>query len=69
VGTGRGAAPEIVRHGVTGFLGDTADLVALLPRAGELDRAACRTDVERRFSVDRMVAAHVELYTELLQGC
>jgi glycosyltransferase involved in cell wall biosynthesis len=69
VGTGRGAAPEIVRPGVTGFLGDTADLVALLPRAGELDRAACRTDVERRFSVDRMVAAHVELYTELLQGC
>lgn len=68
VGTPRGAAPEIVRHGVTGFLADTEDLVALLPRAGELDRAACRADVERRFSEDRMIDDHLRLYRHILRS-
>ena len=66
VGTPRGAAPEIVRHGVTGFLGTVDELVALLPRAADLDRAACRADAELRFSASRMVDDHVRLYADLL---
>jgi glycosyltransferase involved in cell wall biosynthesis len=62
-----GAAPEIVDHGRTGFLcNDVTDMVAKLDRVGELDRAACRTAAEVRFSTDRMVADHLELFAEML---
>lgn len=58
-----GAAPELVDHGRTGFLCDTeADLVDALGRVGEIDRAGCRAAVVERFSISRMVSAHVEAY-------
>jgi hypothetical protein len=62
-----GSAPEIVRHGRTGFLGKTSDLAGFVPAAGALDRAACRRDVEERFSAARMVADHLQLYADLLE--
>lgn len=64
-----GAAPEIVDDGVTGFLcRDEDDMVRAVGRLGEIDRAACRTTMELRFSTARMVAEHVDLYGEVLQG-
>ena len=68
VGTPRGSAPEIVRPGVIGFLGAVDELPALLPRAHQLDRAACRADVAERFSAARMVADHLSLYSDLVHG-
>ncbi|MFE8886435.1 glycosyltransferase family 4 protein [Pseudarthrobacter enclensis] len=67
VGTAVGSAPEIVRHGRTGFLGKTNDLAGFVPAAAALDRAACRRDVEERFSAARMVADHLQLYADLLE--
>lgn len=65
--TRRGAAPEIVRHGRTGFLCDDRDsLVRAVRSADRLDRRECRADVARRFSVETMVARHVMAYRELL---
>ena len=62
-----GAAPEIVEDGTTGFVCDSdADLVAAIGRIGELDRADCRHAVETRFSADRMVRDHLDLYERLL---
>ena len=62
-----GAAPEIVEHGVTGFLGsDIGSLVAAVGRVGEIDRRRCRRAAETRFSAERMVADHVELYASLV---
>jgi glycosyltransferase involved in cell wall biosynthesis len=67
VATPAGAAPEIVDDGVTGFLrDDIGSLAAVLPRAARLDRDRCRREVRSRFSADRMVAGHLELYAELL---
>jgi glycosyltransferase involved in cell wall biosynthesis len=64
---GSGSAPEIVDHGVTGFLESTEDaLAADVARIDELDRNACRQAAEERFSVDRMVADHEALYTRLV---
>ncbi|MDA8293530.1 MAG: glycosyltransferase family 4 protein [Actinomycetota bacterium] len=61
-----GAAPEVVRDGSTGFLcGDEAAMADALTRVGDLDRTACRAAVEGYFSMERMVAEHVELYTDL----
>lgn len=62
-----GAAQEIVEPGVTGFLyQEIDDLVDAVGRLGEIDRAACRTAVERRFSMERMVEDHVRLYRRLI---
>jgi glycosyltransferase involved in cell wall biosynthesis len=62
-----GAAPEIIDDGTTGFVCDSdADLIAAIERVGELDRADCRNAVETRFSADRMVRDHLNLYERLL---
>lgn len=66
VAFGLGALPEIVRHGSTGFLVTSADeAVAAVGRIRELDRRACRADVEERFSAERMVADYAELFTRV----
>lgn len=58
-----GAAPEIVRDGVVGFVrSDPAGLVEALGQVHEIDRAACRRRVAERFSVERMVSDHIEVY-------
>jgi glycosyltransferase involved in cell wall biosynthesis len=65
----RGAAPEIVDDGVTGFLcRDVEQMVDRLPLASSLDRSACRRAVEERFSNDRMVDDHVALYERLINA-
>lgn len=69
VATPCGAAPEIVDHGTTGFLGTTADeLARALARVGDLDRQACRTAAERRFSTVVMAANHADFYRSRLDG-
>jgi glycosyltransferase involved in cell wall biosynthesis len=63
VGCPAGAAPEIVEHGVTGFLGDTdAELVAGLLAIDGIDRAVCRAQARLHFSVERMVDGYVQVY-------
>jgi glycosyltransferase involved in cell wall biosynthesis len=63
----RGSMPELIDHGVTGFLVDTFDeAVAAIDRLGEIDRRVCRAAVEQRFSVDRMADDYLALYRRLL---
>lgn len=63
----RGAAPEIVDDGVTGFLcTDNRDMAAAVARVDTIDRRACRAAVINRFSARRMVADHVALYQDVL---
>ena len=63
VGCPRGAAPELVEHGVTGFLSDDDDeLASALRTLDRFDRGACRQRVADRFSARRMVDAHLEVY-------
>ena len=64
-----GAAPEIVTQGTTGFLcADVDDAVAALRAVGHLDRAACRAEVEGRFSARRMTRDYVTLYRAVRDG-
>lgn len=59
----RGAAPEIVEHGRTGFLArDVRDLAAALRRASALDRGRIQARARERFGSDRMAAAYVAIY-------
>lgn len=69
VATPAGAAAEIVVAGVTGFLApDEAGLVSALGRLDEIDRKVCRRMAEARFSAERMVAEHVEVYRRVVEA-
>jgi glycosyltransferase involved in cell wall biosynthesis len=61
-----GSVPEVVEDGVTGFIRAAEDeLVEAVGRLGELDRARCRAEAERRFSPDAMAAAYEQVYARL----
>jgi glycosyltransferase involved in cell wall biosynthesis len=67
----RGAAPELVEDGVTGWLcRDEADMAARLRalHSGALpfDRSACRARAADRFCVTRMAERYLEVYAEAL---
>ena len=63
----RGAVRELVDEDVTGLVFDSLDdLIDGLPGVLALDRAAVRTRAMDRFGPNRMVDAHVEVYTRLL---
>jgi glycosyltransferase involved in cell wall biosynthesis len=67
IATRRGSMPELIDHGVTGFLVDTLDeAVEAIGRIGEIDRAACRAAAVSRFSVDRMADNYLDLYRSLV---
>lgn len=62
-----GALPEVVRHGVTGFIADSADdMVAALGRLGEISPMKCRAEAITRFSSNRMTADYLSLYKRIL---
>ena len=62
----RGAAPEVVEEGVTGFVVDTeAEATDALRAAASLDRAAVRARFEARFTADRMAAGYEAVYRVL----
>lgn len=64
-----GAVPEVVDHGVTGFVcEDERAMAEAIPKAGDLDRSACRAAVEGYFSMERCVKEHLELFEELIKG-
>ncbi|HSK34097.1 MAG TPA: glycosyltransferase, partial [Propionicimonas sp.] len=64
-----GAAPEIVDHGITGFLGrDRDEMVRAVGRAATIDPAVCRLAAENRFSLDRMAGDYERLFRRVLAG-
>lgn len=67
VGLRRGAVPEVVADGVTGFVADDVDgLVAGVGRLSSIDRRACRGDAEKRFSDEVIVDAYEGIYQRLV---
>src|SRR5208282_1906735 len=67
IASNRGSMPELIDHGVTGFLVDSVDeAMDAIGHIGEIDRAACRAAVSARFTVDRMADRYLELYRLLL---
>jgi len=63
-----GALPEIVAHGVDGFLVDDLIEAGLaVGRVGRLDRAEIRERVLARFSADRMAREYEAVYRALIR--
>jgi len=65
----RGSVPEVVEHGVTGFVVEDEDeAIAAVARIGELDRGKIRARFEARFTARRMAMDYVDLYEQLGAG-
>jgi glycosyltransferase involved in cell wall biosynthesis len=67
IGWSCGALPEVIDHGVSGFLVESVeDAVACIPEVLRLDRRQVRRTFERRFSATRMARDYVAAYARLL---
>ena len=62
-----GATPEIIEHGVTGFLvANQEEAVDAAMRIGEIDRIRCRMRFEQRFTASVMADHYENVYRSLL---
>jgi glycosyltransferase involved in cell wall biosynthesis len=69
LGLARGAVPEVVEDGVTGFVRDDVEgLVAAVAAIGSVSRAACRARAERHFSDRAVVEGYLAVYQEMVGG-
>jgi glycosyltransferase involved in cell wall biosynthesis len=63
----RGAAPELITHGRTGFLcQDVDEMVESLGRIREIDLAACAAEARSRFHPDQMAQGYMGVYEEVV---
>ncbi|HEX7230003.1 MAG TPA: glycosyltransferase, partial [Candidatus Binatia bacterium] len=61
-----GSVPEILRDGVTGYIGSSLDeLVAAVKNIHRISRRACRQEFDRRFTAGVMAANYERIYFEL----
>ena len=66
---GRGSMPELIQNGSTGFIVDDLDAaVQAVDKINTLDRRACRDEVEKRFTCQRMAHEYVGAYNKILGG-
>lgn len=67
IATRLGALPEILRDGQTGFLVNTVEEAAqAVTRLDEIDRRACRRNVETRFTTSHMARGYEAVYRSLI---
>jgi glycosyltransferase involved in cell wall biosynthesis len=63
-----GSVPEIIDHGVNGFLVTSVEEAAqAVECAGRLSRARCRKVFEQRFTASRMACDYLDVYSDLLE--
>ncbi len=62
----RGSVPEVMRHGVTGFIvEDVRGAVEAVHNIDSISRSECRNFFERRFSSAKMAEKYVHVYQRL----
>ncbi|MES2270128.1 MAG: glycosyltransferase family 4 protein [Pseudomonadota bacterium] len=67
IATNRGSMPELIEHGVNGFLvDDIHGALRAIDRLDEIDRAQVRKTVADRFSIERMADAYIDLYQRIV---
>ncbi len=66
IGLHRGALPEVVADGATGFIvDDTNGIAHALRNITTISRRQCRVAFEARFTLNRMISEHFNLYQKL----
>jgi glycosyltransferase involved in cell wall biosynthesis len=64
-----GASPEVVSHGKTGYIVNSLDeMTKAVKRVEGIDPSACRTHVEQRFNVSRMVDDYLSAYIKIQES-
>jgi len=64
----RGALPEIVEHGVNGFLANNEkEFADYMDRIDEIDPVTCRKSVEAKFSAQHMAKEYLKRYREIIK--
>lgn len=66
IATPCGSVPEVVDHGVTGFVVGPDDASEAVRRVGSLDRNVVRAAFEQRFTSSRMATDYVRIYENLI---
>jgi glycosyltransferase involved in cell wall biosynthesis len=62
-----GSVPEVIDHGVTGFVVDTLDeAIDAAAWIAHIDRRVCRETFERRFTTRRMALDYLEIYERIV---
>jgi glycosyltransferase involved in cell wall biosynthesis len=68
ISSARGAAPEIIVDGESGFLVNTVDeMVCAIKKIDKIDRVVLRTYVEQNFSSQTMAKNYIEIYKKVIQ--
>jgi glycosyltransferase involved in cell wall biosynthesis len=66
---GRGSMPELIRHGVTGYIVDDVEgAITAVAAIKSINRSECRADVEQRFTSARMARDYFRVYEVILNG-
>jgi glycosyltransferase involved in cell wall biosynthesis len=66
----KGALPEVIDHGKTGFLvSDEDEMVAAIEAVDCLSPQACRAAARERFDVRRMIDRYFAVYEKIAQHC
>jgi glycosyltransferase involved in cell wall biosynthesis len=65
----KGSAPEVVRHGRTGFVVDTlSEMIDAVYKIPQIIKTDCRRLVEQRFDAPRMAVDYLKAYDKVLSG-
>ena len=63
----RGAMPEIIKHGVNGFLAKTQrEFESYLKKVGDINPEDCRQSVKDKFSASTMAKNYLDRYNTVL---
>lgn len=69
IGINLGSVPEVIAHGVTGFVCSShEEIAAMIPATLELDRQKVREYVEKKFTVTQMVNGYEAAYEKIITG-
>lgn len=63
-----GAAPEIIKHGKTGFVVDSIhEMVEAVGKIDSINRRDCRDHVKSQFNIDKMVDHYERVFLDILK--
>jgi glycosyltransferase involved in cell wall biosynthesis len=68
IGWRNGSVPEVIRHGVNGFVVSSVDeAIECVNQLSNIRRDACRETFETAFQVERMTAGYLSIYENVIR--
>jgi glycosyltransferase involved in cell wall biosynthesis len=64
----QGSVPEVITHGVDGFVVASVDDAVAAATSDTIDRRRCRETFERRFTATHMAESYIETYERVITG-